>query len=201
MDTMMIRVHDVRANEGQIKGLPRNPRKWDLAELKKLAHSIEETPELLEARGIIAVEYDGKYVALSGNMRLAAVKLLKWEKVPVILLPSDTPMQTLRQIVIKDNQQFGDWDFDELANKWDDLPLGEWGIPSWQVGEEEVGELQGENGGGEKDEKEQELFERVIIVYDKEDEDVLCDIIGKDCIDKVVYSINELGRTESRLQI
>ena len=198
MDTMMIRVHDVRANEGQIKGLPRNPRKWDLAELKKLAHSIEETPELLEARGIIAVEYDGKYVALSGNMRLAAVKLLKWEKVPVILLPSDTPMQTLRQIVIKDNQQFGDWDYDELANKWDDLPLGDWGIPSWQVGEEAFGEQQGEKEGGEKDEKEQELIERVIIVYDKEDEDVLCEIIGLDCIDRVVFSINELGRREGK---
>lgn len=196
METMMIRVHDVRANEGQIKGLPRNPRKWDLAELKKLVHSIEETPELLEARGIIAVEYDGKYVALSGNMRLAAVKLLKWEKVPVILLPSDTPLQTLREIVIKDNQQFGDWDFDELANKWDDLPLGEWGIPSWQVGEQEQnqqGETEGESEAQQEAQPE-ELIERVIIIYDKEDEATLCDIIGKESIDKLVYSINELGR-------
>lgn len=193
METRLARVWDIRANEGQIKGLPRNPRKWGMAELKKLAASIEETPELLDARGIIVVEYEGKLVALSGNMRLAAIKLLKWEQVPVIVLPSDTPMQTLKEIVIKDNQQFGDWDYDELANKWDDLPLSDWGIPSWQVDEPEQ---KGEHEGGEKEQQGEEMIERVIIIYDKEDEATLCDIIGTDGIDKLVYSINELGRKE-----
>lgn len=185
METRLARVWDIRANEGQIKGLPRNPRKWGMAELKKLAASIEETPELLDARGIIVVEYEGKLVALSGNMRLAAIKLLKWEQVPVIVLPSDTPMQTLKEIVIKDNQQFGDWDYDELANKWDDLPLTEWGIPSWDAGGDE------EKNEEQPDGEDEPMKERVIIIYDKADEGALLEILGVEKIDKMMYSINE----------
>ena len=33
-----------------------------------------------------------------------------------------------REFVIKDNSQFGAFDFDVLANEWDDLPLAEWGV-------------------------------------------------------------------------
>jgi hypothetical protein len=33
--------------------------------------------------------------------------------------------------VLKDNGSWGAWDFDELANKWDDLPLTDWGVPAW----------------------------------------------------------------------
>jgi hypothetical protein len=37
-------------------------------------------------------------------------------------------MEKLREIVIKDNGAFGSWDYDMLANEWDDLPLSDWGI-------------------------------------------------------------------------
>jgi hypothetical protein len=30
--------------------------------------------------------------------------------------------------VIKDNVGFGEWDWDDVANNWDDLPLDEWGL-------------------------------------------------------------------------
>ena len=33
---------------------------------------------------------------------------------------------------MKDNGSFGSWDFDELANAWDDMPLTDWGIPAWE---------------------------------------------------------------------
>ena len=38
-------------------------------------------------------------------------------------------IEKLREIVIKDNGSFGAWDFDMLANEWDDLPLADWGVP------------------------------------------------------------------------
>ena len=41
----------IEMNTGQIAGLPSNPRQWTKAQLDKLKASIEETPELLEARG------------------------------------------------------------------------------------------------------------------------------------------------------
>lgn len=36
------------------------------------------------------------------------------------------------EFVIKDNVGFGNWDWDELANKWDENLLGEWGLDVWQ---------------------------------------------------------------------
>ena len=33
---------------------------------------------------------------------------------------------------MKDNGSFGAWDYDALANEWDDLPLADWGVPSWK---------------------------------------------------------------------
>jgi len=38
-------------NTGQIPGVPRNPRKWGHRELRNLAESMRDTPELTEARG------------------------------------------------------------------------------------------------------------------------------------------------------
>ena len=37
-------------------------------------------------------------------------------------------MEKLREIIIKDNGSFGSWDYDMLANEWDDLPLSDWGV-------------------------------------------------------------------------
>lgn len=33
-----------------------------------------------------------------------------------------------RSVLIKDNGSWGEWDWDLLANEWDDLPLNEWGV-------------------------------------------------------------------------
>lgn len=36
-----------------------------------------------------------------------------------------------RQFIIKDNVSFGAWDYDELANSWDDTQLEQWGMDVW----------------------------------------------------------------------
>jgi DNA modification methylase len=54
------------------------------------------------------------------------------------VLPEDTPAEKLKEIVIKDNGTFGAWDFDLLANQWDDLPLATWGVPAWDGEEKEA---------------------------------------------------------------
>ena len=59
-------------NTGQIPGLPANPREWTDRELKRLAKSMKATPELAEARGCIVVPFNGRFVVLGGNLRLAA---------------------------------------------------------------------------------------------------------------------------------
>lgn len=37
-----------------------------------------------------------------------------------------------QQFIIKDNTSFGNWDFDKLANAFDEKDLGDWGMDVWQ---------------------------------------------------------------------
>ena len=106
-------------NAGQIPGVPRNPRKWGRRELENLARSMEETPELTEARGAIVYPYNGRFVVLGGNMRLAAIrKHLEWPDLMCAVLPAETPEDKMRQIVQKDNSSFGTFDYDILREDW-----------------------------------------------------------------------------------
>ena len=115
MEIRTIKVKDLEMNTGQIEGLPSNPRQWTKDEMDSLKKSISETPELLEARGAIVYPYDGKYIVLGGNMRLSAVKSLGWKEMPCVVLPDDMPIEKLKEIVVKDNGSFGEWDMDALA--------------------------------------------------------------------------------------
>lgn len=133
MEIKRIRLTDLELNRGQVEGLPSNPRQWGKGELANLVKSIRETPELLEARGLIVWPYAGKYVILGGNMRFSALREMNAVDAPCMVMPEDTPMEKLREIVIKDNGAFGSWDYDMLANEWDDLPLPEWGVPAWDT--------------------------------------------------------------------
>ena len=121
-------------NTGQIAGLPSNPRQWTKAQLDKLKASIEETPELLEARGCIVDYHEGKYVCLGGNMRYAACKALGMSELPCYVVPEGTTILKKKEIVAKDNVSMGEWDFDALANEWSDMDLEGWGVvipPEW----------------------------------------------------------------------
>ena len=137
METRRIKLTDLVLNEGQIAGLPTNPRQWTKTELDKLKKSLKETPELLEARGILVYPWEGKYLVLVGNMRLSALKALKAKDAPCVIFPENTPIDKLKEVVIKDNGSFGEWDFDSLANEWGDLPLTDWGVPAWETSEEQ----------------------------------------------------------------
>lgn len=133
MDITHIKTSDCVLNTGQLEGLPQNPRQWTKDEVDNLAKSLTETPELFEARPLLVYPHEGKYIVLGGNMRLTAAKQNKAKEVPAIVFQEDTPTEKLREIVVKDNGSFGSWDYDALANEWDDLPLTEWGVPAWDT--------------------------------------------------------------------
>lgn len=129
MEHKRIKLSKLVQNNGQIDGVPKNPRQWTKDDVERLKRSIEETPELLQARGCIVYPHDDKYIVLGGNMRLTACKQLGHKEVDCVVLDADTTPEKLKEIVIKDNGSFGQWDFDMLANEWDDLPLSDWGVP------------------------------------------------------------------------
>lgn len=146
-------------NTGQVEGLPSNPRQWTREELDSLKKSLRETPELFQARGCIVAPYGGKFIVLGGNMRLAAATELGDSEVPCMVLPEGLPVSKMKEIVLKDNGSFGSWDMDALANEWDDLPLGEWGV-------EAAAQWSGAGGhpGSEKDAEEDEFDENTDLI-------------------------------------
>ena len=124
----LLPIEKLTLNEGQIEGLPTNPRAWTQDDIDRLAKSILETPELFEARPLIVIPNNDAFVVLCGNMRLCASKQNKATNVPAIILPVTTPIAKLKEIVIKDNGDFGDWDLALLELEWQDMDLKEFGL-------------------------------------------------------------------------
>ena len=54
----------------------------------------------------------------------------EWQANPVasVICVEQMSEEEQREFVIKDNVGFGDWNFDVLANEWDDVQLTEWGM-------------------------------------------------------------------------
>lgn len=136
----MLPLSAIDINDGQIEGVSKNPRWWSYEDVEKLKKSIVETPELLDARGIIVYPLGDRYVAIGGNLRLVALRSLGKEDAPCYVLPNGTTADKLREIVIKDNGSFGGWDEVGLLDEWGDCPLNEWGIDIFQHQEHDDGD-------------------------------------------------------------
>ena len=118
---IQVKITDIKTN-------PNNPRIIRDEKYKKLLQSIQEFPDMLNKRPIVAfTDKDGKYVVLGGNMRLKALKELKYKEVPIIVADEWTEEQK-HEFLIKDNVGFGEWDWDMLANEWDTEKLNDWGL-------------------------------------------------------------------------
>ena len=112
----------------KLKGNPSNPRVLRDDKFAKLKKSIEEFPDMLNKRPIVAVtDKDGKLMVLGGNMRLRACQELGLKEVPVILADDWTEEQR-REFIVKDNVGYGEWDWDTLSNEWDAGDLESWGL-------------------------------------------------------------------------
>lgn len=119
VSSTLLKLKDIKSNNGQIKGLPKNPRFIRDDKFKKLVRSIEDNPEMLSLRELLVYPYNGQYIIIGGNMRYRAMKELKYTECPCKILPEDTTIEQLKAYTIKDNSGFGEWDFDMLANDWD----------------------------------------------------------------------------------
>lgn len=124
----MLRTSLLELNEGQIKGLPKNPRFIRDSRFEKLRQSIKDAPEMLEMRQLIVVVHGQKYIVICGNMRLRACLDLGYKELPCYVLPESTPAKKLREYTIKDNIGYGETDWDMIANEWDADEVNEWGL-------------------------------------------------------------------------
>ena len=125
-------------NSGQLDWLPRNPRTWTAGDLERTKRSIERDPDFLEDRPLLVVPAESgkgeRYIVFGGNLRLKACRENGVKTAPaVIYFPeSDEDRETVKRRAMLDNGSFGSWDYDALANEWDDLPLVDLGIPAWE---------------------------------------------------------------------
>ena len=123
-----LKLSELEVNNGQIEGLPKNPRFIKDYRYKALKKSIEDAPEILDYRTLCVYPHGKKYVILCGNMRYRACKEIGYAELPCYVLPKETPVEKLREWVIKDNIGFGEDDWDSLSNEWDEQELKEWGV-------------------------------------------------------------------------
>lgn len=144
----IIKIELLAENIGQVEGLPRNPRFIKDERYAALKKSIQDAPEFLEARMLLVYPHEGKFVVIAGNMRLKACKELGFNELPCYVFKEDTPVAKLREYAIKDNVEFGNIDWDCLANEWDSNELADWGVDCAFLKEEE------EDDKGEKQEKQ-----------------------------------------------
>jgi hypothetical protein len=118
-----------------IKSNPNNPRVIRDDKFRKLVKSINDFPEMLELRPIVV---NDEMVVLGGNMRLKACKEAGLNEVAIIKA-SNLSEEQQAEFIIKDNVGFGEWDWDMLANEYEEDNLINWGldIPNTQSGIEE----------------------------------------------------------------
>ena len=167
----------VKQNVGQIDGLPTNPRQWTQTDIDRIARSLEETPELFDARPLIVYPHGSEYVILGGNLRYEGAKKNGMMQVPVHILPEGLSIDKLKEIVVKDNGSFGAWDMDMLANEWDDLPLVEWGVNvAW---EQENAEKASKEKSDLSDDLNVRYCVEITCISEKEQETLYNEMIGR----------------------
>ena len=163
MQVQLVSINKLKNNNGQIEGLPKNPRLLKDDKFKKLVKSIQDDPEMLELREVIAYDNNGELVVIAGNMRLKACQEIGIKEIPTKILPQNTPVEKLKAYTIKDNVAFGEHNWDDLANNWEPDLLQDWGLdlPFFEplILEAEEDDFAVPDGGSETDIVLGDLFE------------------------------------------
>ncbi len=100
----------VEARVSDLHPSPRNPRTITKERFDALCKSLREAPDHLIARPVIALP-TGE--VLAGNMRLRAAQAIGRETVPCVYMDLDERRQ--RELLLRDNASYGEWDDQALA--------------------------------------------------------------------------------------
>lgn len=103
-----------------------NMRTNALREIAKM--SIEKITDRLSSVADFVEKTDGERKVLLEYWE-------KWLEKPTALIinASELSAAERKQFMIKDNASFGQWNYDALANKWDEAKLGDWGLDVWNT--------------------------------------------------------------------
>lgn len=111
---------------GKLKLHPDNPRFIHDRDFEILCQSIENNPDYFEARPLLCTP---DLVVFAGNMRLRAAKHMKLKQVPVVVM--DITPERVRELMVRDNIQNGEWDIEALIAGFEMDELKAWGMPDF----------------------------------------------------------------------
>ena len=117
MNIVKVKISEIKLNES-------NPRFIKDDKFKKLVKSIKDLPQMLDIRPIVV---NKDMMVLGGNMRLKACVEAGLIEVPIIIADNLTKEQE-KEFLIKDNVSGGEWDWDIIANEFNDEQVIEWGL-------------------------------------------------------------------------
>lgn len=118
----------------KLKLNPNNPRIIKDEKFKKLVQSLKDFPEMMEKRPMVCVtDVDGKMFPIGGNMRLKALRELGMKEIPDqwVVLADDWTEEQRKEFMIKDNVGYGEWNWGDLQDGWEEVSIGDlnkWGV-------------------------------------------------------------------------
>ncbi len=133
MSEIASKIEHIKISE--LKVNPDNPRVIKDDQFDKLVESIKQFPRMLELRPVIT---NDELIVLGGNKRLVCAAEAGLDKIPYIKA-SDLTEEQQKEFIIKDNVSFGEWDYEILADQWDESLLNDWGLDFDNLDEEGFG--------------------------------------------------------------
>ncbi len=158
MQTKLVDLSSVRVNKKNPRTISKEKFAKLVNSLLSLPKMLEIRPVAVDAKGV-ALGGNMRYRALSEIAKMSEADLrkrldtirdvkkktdaeraalldywLKWIAKPVVTVVDVSTLTAAEQkeFIIKDNGDFGQWDYDALANDWDADDLNDWGVDVWQ---------------------------------------------------------------------
>ena len=178
----IIAVSELETNDGQVAGLPANPREIHEDRFEALKKSIIDAPSMLSMRELLVYPYNGKYVIVGGNMRFRACVEIGYKELPCKIIPAEFTPTQLREITIKDNENFGKNDWEKLAAEWNFDELKDWGMEmpqDWQDAEDIEKSVEGSQDDDEDDDvsfKDEQFIVEVVCRNEAEQNQIFSEL-------------------------
>lgn len=158
MQTKLVDLSSVRVNKKNPRTISKEKFAKLVNSLLSLPKMLEIRPVAVDAKGV-TLGGNMRYRALSEIAKMSEADLrkrldtirdvkkktdaeraalldywLKWIAKPVVTVVDVSTLTAAEQkeFIIKDNGDFGQWDYDALANEWNADDLNDWGVDVWQ---------------------------------------------------------------------
>lgn len=158
MNTRLVELNKVHANKKNPRSISADKFKKLINSLLSLPKMLEIRPIAVDGKGVSlggnmrlrALNEIAKMSAAELSKRLDTIRdvkkkkaderkalndyWVKWLSNPVVTVVDASTLTPSEQkeFIIKDNGDFGQWDYDALANEWDADDLNDWGVDVWQ---------------------------------------------------------------------